>query len=391
MLCKHILSRGLIDGIGSDIKVLIPAWDKTYNLHRLVLDQNSYFKLLLQGSFKEADEHTITLHFGNENPFITTNSFQFVLEYLYGKIEEPQITQANVREILATSSYFQLDVCGICVDFILKNLNHQNVIDYLLFTNEFMVQGSDRICDAIFTFLCREAYHMDRSMLTSLPLDWLKKVIESDAFWVPSEYERYQFVKQVIQARFNVFTNSTSSNFVLSELDTNPQCHIITRSIYYMHMTFEQLESIEKDIHPLTKSPLVPESILKEALWSQIRMRSKIESSLERQSTLDNTIPASSIQQKTKIKPSEGYDECDLSEEEEDDLCKYYPIPTNDTTTYTGECAVSLAFSSMKKAIPPTVEQYSTHPPFRFSVEFSDVTSLKYGMRVYSDTVFYAG
>lgn len=186
MLSKHILTRGLVDGIGSDIQVLIPAWNKTYQLHRLVLDQNPYFKLLLQGSFKEADENTITLHFENENnPFITTSSFQFVLEYLYGKIEEPQITQYNVRQILATSSYFQLDVCGICVDFILKNLSHQNVIDYLLFTNEFMVQGSERICDAIFTFLCREAYHIDRFILTSLPLDWLKKVIESDAFWVP--------------------------------------------------------------------------------------------------------------------------------------------------------------------------------------------------------------
>lgn len=185
MLCKHILTRGLMDGIGSDIQVLIPTWNKSYKLHRLVLDQNPYFKLLLQGSFKEADENMITLHFENENPYITTSSFQFVLEYLYGKIEEPQITQSNVKQILATSSYFQLDVCGICVDFILKSLNHENVVDYLLFTNEFMVQGSERICDAIFTFLCREAYHMDKSFLTSLPLDWLKKVIESDAFWVP--------------------------------------------------------------------------------------------------------------------------------------------------------------------------------------------------------------
>lgn len=185
MLCRHILTRGLMDGIGSDIQVFVPSWNKTYQLHRLVLDQNPYFKLLLQGGFREAESNKITLHFDKDNPFITMESFQFVLEYLYGKIDEPLITQSNVRQILATSSYFQLDVCGICVDFILKNLNHQNVVDYLLFTNELMVQGSDRICDAVFTFLCREAYHMDRSILASLPLDWLQKVIESDAFWVP--------------------------------------------------------------------------------------------------------------------------------------------------------------------------------------------------------------
>lgn len=184
MLCRHILRRGLWDGIGSDIKVYIPAWDKSYNLHRLVLDQNPYFKLLLQGGFREADSNQVTLHF-EDNPFITIESFQFVLEYLYGKIDDPLITQANVRQILATSSYFQLDVCGICVDYILKTLNHQNVVDYLLFADELMVQGSERICDAVFTFLCREAYGMNREVLVSLPLEWLQKVIESDAFWVP--------------------------------------------------------------------------------------------------------------------------------------------------------------------------------------------------------------
>jgi hypothetical protein len=184
MLCKHILYRGLRDGIGSDIKVYIPAWEKSYQLHRLILDQNPYFKLLLQGGFREAESNQVTLHF-EDNSYITIESFQFVLEYLYGNIDDPLINQSNVLQILATSSYFQLDVCGICVEYILKNLNHQNVISYLLFADELMVQGSDRICDAVFTFLCREAYTMDRTILVNLPLVWLQKVIESDAFWVP--------------------------------------------------------------------------------------------------------------------------------------------------------------------------------------------------------------
>lgn len=154
-----------------------------------------------------------------------------------------------------------------------------------------------------------------------------------------------------------------------------------------MHMTFEQLESIEKDIHPFTKQSLVPVSILKEALWSQIRLRSKIESSLERSTTLDSTIPASSNMPK---KRQEHFGSSDESSEE-DEESKYYPIPTNDTTTYTGECAIFSSIGSHHKKKKPAVEQYSIYPPFRFSVEFSDVTSLKYGMRVYSDTVFYAG
>ncbi|RCH78143.1 hypothetical protein CU098_004230, partial [Rhizopus stolonifer] len=74
---------------------------------------------------------------------------------------------------------------------------------------------------------------------------------------------------------------------------------------------------------------------------------------------------------------------------------QYYPIPTNDTTTYTGESAISLTSLSphqqSKKKVSENAEQYSIYPPFRFGVEFADVATLKHGMRVYSDTVFYAG
>lgn len=183
MICRHIITRGLEEGIGSDLT--IRAFNRSYRLHRLILDQNSYFKLLLAGGFKESGSSQVTLHL-EENTFINAESFQFVLEYLYGKIEEPRITADNVRQVLATCSYFQLmDVCGLCVEYILKTLNHQNVVDYLLFADEQMVKGADRICDAIFTFLCREAYHMERDILAHLPLGWLEKIVESDAFWVP--------------------------------------------------------------------------------------------------------------------------------------------------------------------------------------------------------------
>lgn len=230
-----------------------------------------------------------------------------------------------------------------------------------------------------------------------------------------SEYERYQFIQQIIRARYNIYSNSKSTSFVLTELDTNTNCYIIAQSIYYMHMTFEQLESIQNDIHPLTKQRLVPERILKEALWQQIQMRSKIESASERDIKLNMTVPNTDKEkQNAKVvnnledEENKGdEDEEDEDENEDEPLGRYYPIPTDDTTTYTGESAITLASSTSisnygKKRLssqhqaspsPPimTPEQYSIYPPFRFSVEFADVTSLKHGMRVYSDTVFYAG
>lgn len=186
-------------------------------------------------------------------------------------------------------------------------------------------------------------------------------------------------------------------------------------------MTFEQLESIQNDIHPLTKQRLVPERILKQALWQQVQLRSKIESASERDIQLNMTVQGIDKQKQRDIRNNNQ--ESDQGEEEEEEenqnkddddddgynksVEKYYPIPTDDTTTYTGESAITLASASTvnygKKRLSSqqhqhsssssiiSVEQYSIYPPFRFSVEFADVASLKHGMRVYSDTVFYAG
>ncbi|KAI8880807.1 hypothetical protein K501DRAFT_275218 [Backusella circina FSU 941] len=360
LLCRHILTRGLEDGIGSDITVHIPAWNKTYHLHKLILDQNPYFKLLLQGGFRESTQDTVTLHF-EDNPFITYDSFQFVLEYLYGKIEEsPPITRENVCQILATSSYFHLDMYNVCVDYVLKSLNHLNVMEYLLFADEHMIQGSDRISDAVFTFLCREAFTMERHLLVTLPLDWLQRVVESDAFWVPSEYDRYRFIKEIIHARHDPMQQDIERSIIIDD-DLPTLNHILSHSIYYMHMTFEQLEWIEKDKNPFTDQALVPASVLREALWMQVRLRSKIESASESDIHLD------------------------LSATHQHDQADKYPIPTDDTTTYTGESALATAVLNNKAS------SYSIYPPFRFSVEFNNVPLLKHGMRVYSDTVFYAG
>lgn len=227
-------------------------------------------------------------------------------------------------------------------------------------------------------------------------------------FFFHSEYERYSFIQQIIQSRYNAYLLSPSS-FVLTELDTDPNCHILSRSIHYMHMTFEQLESIQDDIHPLTQQRLVAEKVLKEALWLQVKLRSRIESASETDTKLNMTFPSttahrprSSSTTVTSDKEEEEYDDCNEDEEvvEKKPLSgKYYPIPTDDTTTYTGESAVALASMStsaagkkklMKQTTIP-VEHFSIYPPFRFSVEFTDVNSLKHDMRVYSDTIFYAG
>ncbi|KAI7881071.1 hypothetical protein K492DRAFT_207032 [Lichtheimia hyalospora FSU 10163] len=443
MLCRHIMTRGLVDGIGSDIAVHVPAWGKIYHLHRLILDQNPYFSMLLQGGFREATSDSVTLHFEN-SPYITKESFYFVLQQLYGKLTDPNIHHDNVRQILATCSFFQLEhMCELCIDFILRTMNESNVIVYLAFADNHLVHGSDRILNAVFTFLCREAYSMDMDRVADIPITWIKKVIESDAFWVPTEYDRYRFAYRVLMQHYQMqhYNNSVTtssvdledaasndehqkrSSFAPSPVSATPSTPstiadtpssssdeeedvivvdiddeaqdtlnkdldvflvIFTQLLHYVHMTFEQLEQIRSDTNPFTGEPLVPDSILKDALWQQIRMRSKIEGSTELDTTLGLTVSEKDANKSQKK--------------------AFLTIPTDDTTIYTGgSSSPSTTHQDSKRRKTPISsnneteckkkeeKSYSLYPPFRFSVEFADFATLKYNVRVYSKTIFYAG
>lgn len=182
-------------------------------------------------------------------------------------------------------------------------------------------------------------------------------------------------------------------------------------------MTFEQLEIIQDDINPFTGEAMVPETIIREALWNQIKLRTKIENATEQDKILGITSHfvtpklAKTKQQKRQSITTGN---------------QLYIIPTSDSTKYTGENAISHANASHAllneslrspvlshpsssyhhhSEVSSSTEnkmdinnnscenklQYSIYPPFRFSVEFTDVADLKRNVRVYSKTFFYAG
>ncbi|GBC36983.2 hypothetical protein GLOIN_2v1593752 [Rhizophagus irregularis DAOM 181602=DAOM 197198] len=379
-LCKHIYSRGLIEGSGSD--VTIKAFDKDYHLHRIILYQNSYFSVLLEGPWKESGQKDIELRFDDEN--ITRDAFEIALGRLYGRLDE-----------------------------------------VILPSQKILWEGYDNL--------------RLRPAFLTLPAEWLKRVIESDAFWVPSEYERYLFARDVVskrrkiaaeQKRHNLvssslvnytdlsnlssdisfptsptsptitnspikakrFPDSTfsyhtrrsasvstlssicSSNSLQAESDEAIYTAIFTYAIYYAHMAFEELTAISHDCDSITNVPLAPDYILKDALWHQIDLRNKIENAAE----TDVTLGISS----SEIPPSS--------------TGVHFEIPSDDTT-HIGEALTGLedmiggGTKAMKDGEGRGSVEYSLFAPFRFSVEFADVAKLKEKQRVYSGTKFYAG
>ncbi|CAG8527976.1 7171_t:CDS:2 [Paraglomus occultum] len=426
-LCKHIYSRGLIEGSGSDVTIRV--FDKDYHLHRIILYQNSYFSSLLEGPWKESGAKIIELKFDDEN--ITPEAFKIALSRLYGRLDET-ISPSQVLSLLATASFLDLqDLCEMCVEVILRDIKDNTVVHYLIFaTSHFYGTHSEKITEACFTFLCREGYDnpkLEQAFL-DLPAEWMKRVIESDAFWVPTEYDRYIFARNIVQKRrarayrrqqksdytyaeesnatpdtrtteinapsspttkrrppspFTYHTRCSSSSSPSPLYQSPPQMTdpdetiytaIFTYGIYYAHMTFEELKFILRDRDEITQLPFAPEHVPKEALWQQIDLRNKIENASESEITLS----ISSME----IPPNSSG--------------MHFEIPSDDTT-HIGEALTGLddmiggGTKSMKDGAGRGTVEYSLFAPFRFSVEFADVAKLKEKQRVYSKTKFYAG
>ncbi|CAJ0908067.1 3141_t:CDS:2 [Entrophospora sp. SA101] len=176
-LCRHIYSRGLVDGSGSD--VTIKAFGKDYLLHRIILYQNPYFSVLLEGPWKESGQKAIELKFDDEN--ITRDAFEIALGRLYGRLDE-YILPNRVLNLLATASFLDLqDLCEMCVEVILRDIKDDTVVHYLTFaTTHFYGSHSEKITESCFTYLCREGYDNNKlkAAFLTLPVEWLKKIIE---------------------------------------------------------------------------------------------------------------------------------------------------------------------------------------------------------------------
>jgi hypothetical protein len=81
-----LYTSGFLSGTLSDLSVHVPAFSRTYPLHRLFLAQSDFFRTLLSGGFAEESstrntQATLVLHL---EPNINRSAFEFCLARLYG-------------------------------------------------------------------------------------------------------------------------------------------------------------------------------------------------------------------------------------------------------------------------------------------------------------------
>lgn len=448
-LARHIAFQGFMQGTGSDISLC--AFGKTYHLHRLILAQSPFFDSMIHGPWKESDQTLVELTL--DDPNITLEGFEIAIGRFYGiwteeaegdpayephQQQQPvtvvfagnqalyasRLTPNNALSVLAAANYLDFDsLCAQCTAYIVRTLSAQRVVAYVHFSHDHSYHPwSSQIADACHTFLCRNGFDDPRikclEVFESLPAKWLPQVIGSDAFWVPSEWDRYLLCRRIVDGRRRMHKKNffrrkgggdrRGKNKWEQERDLlkkqNRACDkdydndsegekedeegedeeavyekLFSTSVVYMHMTLEQLQLILNDHDPWTGRPFTLSHVVHESFWQQTEFRTLIEGAYWKNPTLGLTTVVSRVTLETDP-VSSGYIRDD-------------PIPVKDKATV---ASAILPFDDPKRLLGERdtnvpSQLHSTCSPFRFSVQFEDVSQLEVGVRFSSNSFYYAG
>ncbi|KAF9416300.1 hypothetical protein BGZ94_010249 [Podila epigama] len=339
-----------------------------------------------------------------------------------------RLTPDNALSVLASATYLGIDsLCVQVTAYILRTLSAKTVSANVHFCERHSYHPwSSRISDACHTFLCRNGYDDPKiqhyNVFENLPSSWLPRILGPDAFWVPSEWDRYLFCRRIV-ARRRQKACQLGSHRTLgldachgknSEEDQDEQeaaYDILFRTgIIYMHMSLERLQLIQNDKDPNTHQPFTPPHTVHEAFWHQTELRALIESStVEMVSSSAFGFGKSqggghhaAVLGTTTL---ECVENPSMAEAIPPFVCAdgRYLIPSHDGTTVTRSPASTRGLQAPSRDSNDTPKQqqqqqqqhsaplYSLYAPFRFSVQFEDVSKLDFDIPIASDCVYYAG
>jgi hypothetical protein len=178
------------------------------------------------------------------HPLLTTASVDLVLGWLYGQqITSEELATINNASVLAAAWLLGVtDLAQLCVQTALTAHltphRHRSrtektptptktLLAYMQLIDATTVECAfiDAIEDALTNYLCLEGYESLQDAFAKMPIAWLERILEADAFWCPGEFDRYQFAKRVIAKRRKNVGEEEAHRLIFSY------------SVIYTHMT----------------------------------------------------------------------------------------------------------------------------------------------------------
>ena len=283
---EFIYTRGFLEGACSDVTII--AFGTRYNLHRLILDRSPFFSSCFNGGpWRESSSSEIPITPEQSDPNITQHAFELALARLYGHADEIE-EEDHALPLLAAASYLDLqDLAESCVASLLRSLRTNNIAKVLKFvTGSYYGHQTDRLLDSAKAMLYKNGWEMEMTEWDGITGELAAEIIGFDGFYVPDEWSRYCFVKEIINWRinqslvaekdrvsdresgFSMDDNMSEDGLLVEdhEADIKPLRDLLENGIYYMHMSFEELQRIAEDTDILHR-PVVSGGVIREALW----------------------------------------------------------------------------------------------------------------------------
>ncbi len=403
-LNEFIYKRGFLEGACSDVTV--NAFGKSYAFHKLILDRSSYFSSLFGGLWQDSDARSHELDF-SDDPNITKEAFELAIARLYG-VENQRRESEIATSMIAIGSYLDLpDVVYSGTEWVVRSLDTSNLLQHLTFSmSNNYGQASDRIIDSCKGCLSIDGWQIGAAKWDGIPESIIADVVGSDSFFVPSEWDRCIFIIELIERRLlgddNVSVSEEGSendslrkfSDTASDIESSTHCieqeengiellrTALNTKVHYCHMSPEDLQELDGMKDPVGKR-YVNKSVLREALWLQVNLHQKI-ASAPNVPKLGLAIP------------------CATEPDEEEG--PWYTVPESDATVsgtpdvlkkqiLNGKNENSSSKSSSKRNLKPEQSNklFTKFPPYRFSIAFTNISKLKIGKRVYTQTFWYAG
>ncbi|KAI9351139.1 hypothetical protein DFJ73DRAFT_831726 [Zopfochytrium polystomum] len=218
-------------GLFSDIAVVF--CNRTFKLHRVVVLQSPLFaRIFLTASSSPAsssDDSFFVLETGGDKR-ITVESIEVVLHDLYNTAHRVDLIKStNAANVLAAACFLELDdLATYCSDFILRTSSAPTIMGYaeavdVLRPPPRTVQspyGGDHayfallrthhtnLQSGILSYLCqtvnlalslefKDGASKVNDLFATMPVSWLRRVMECNALCIANEFERYELLKRV--------------------------------------------------------------------------------------------------------------------------------------------------------------------------------------------------
>lgn len=177
---------------------MLLAFGRRWPCHRSVLNENNFFKTLLNGSFRESKLDEVELHTDDE--LINETSFQKLLDVMYNR--HVSFVTDDVFNIIVTAQYFQMDdVVNFCEEKISKMIKSSNAIDIYHFSDRYFFQKTK---ENVFQWMLLRLFPVKCwDQLNHMTIELAEKLIGHPRLVTQNEMYLYFVLKILIQIYIN--------------------------------------------------------------------------------------------------------------------------------------------------------------------------------------------